>query len=132
MLDRSLKRQTYVVSVEKKDGTLAFVRKGETDTRVTIALTSDPAFANQFDLDTPKEEILDWIDQITGASAITRNANPTTLRVMIFETQLFEISEDDYDWKVELQRNGVGKLTRAEVLALGLEKFEIERKMARS
>ena len=133
MIDRNLRKQAYLVSVEKKDGSLVYLRLGTGESNGTLGTTTEPAFARQFNLDTPKEEILAWVNRIVSNANLSKQANINTLRIMLFETQLTEISVvDDYDWRQELQRNGVAKLTHMEIEALGLEKFEIERKMARS
>jgi hypothetical protein len=126
-----LKKQTYVVSIEKKDGTMAFLRltgAGAGSSAVS-GLTSDAGLARQFDIDTPKEEIISWVDK--AKSGMSRIAYLDSIRVMVFETNLTEISKDDIEWRTVLQRHAVGKLMRMEIEALGLEKYEIERRLAK-
>lgn len=125
-------QQKYLISVDKKDGSRVFLRSGTNDAKRTVATTADPAMAELFDLDVEKEIVLEMIDRARAAVILAKQLNLSSFRIMIYETSLTEVSADDYEWKLELQRNGVAKLTRLEIEALGLQKFEIERKMAKS
>jgi hypothetical protein len=125
-----MKKQFYVVAINKKDGSTAFIRSApaSSSTRNTTALTSDASMAHMFPIDYPKEDIIVWVDKAT--KGISRYADLDSLKIMIFETLLHTVDMEDIEWKTALQRNGVGKLTTLEVRSMGLEKYEIERRLS--
>jgi len=114
-----VKIQKYIVGVERLGGEQAYMNQ------TSNGLTSDPAHARHFDIDHEKADILAWMDYERGK--IAKWANMDTACIMLYETKITKVLADDVNWRTELQRNGVAKLSRLEIEALGLEKYEIER-----
>jgi hypothetical protein len=125
-----LKNQVYVVAIEKKDGSLGFFRlnEGGRTKATTVGVTADANMARKFEIDTSKLDIIAWMDRLKSSAA--KFGNVDSIRVMVFETTLTKVDLDDIEWKTILQRNAVSKLSKIEIEALGLEKFEIERRLA--
>jgi hypothetical protein len=127
-----MKMLSYVVSVQKKDGAIVFLRKMANSTKRTATntgLTSDPAAARNFDMDVDKAVVLEWMD--SERIHVARYADADTMKIMVFERTLSPVADDDIEWRTSLQRSGVNKLSRLEIEALGLEKYEIERRLSK-
>jgi hypothetical protein len=111
---------------------MSFLRWMATSTKRTTSnsgLTHDPSMARRFELDIDKAEVLEWIESERGK--IARYADPDTMKIMIFEQTLIPVPDNDIEWKTSLQRSGVAKLSKLEIEALGLEKYEIERRLSK-
>lgn len=127
-----MKTESFVIGVERKDGTQAFLRTvGGTATRTAgnNGLVEDPANARQFDIDIDKEDVIYWMDQ--ERPKITKWANVDTLKIMVYECNTTEVSADDLEWRTALQRTAMEKLSVLQIEALGLAKYEIERRLAK-
>jgi len=127
-----MKTQSYVVTIQKKDGSTGFLRKMAVSTKRTLAntgITSDPASARQFELDVDKAVVIEWMDR--EREHLARFADVDTMKIAVFEWTVLPISEDDIEWRTSLQRSGVNKLSRLEIEALSLEKYEIERRLSK-
>jgi hypothetical protein len=127
-----LKQLSYVVAVDRKDGNTAYLRtmsSASSRTASNNGLVSDPAQARQFAVDDPKEDIIYWMDY--ERPKITKWANVDSLRIMLYECTVTPVSADDIEWRTILQRTAVEKLSNLEIEALGLEKYEIERRLSK-
>lgn len=118
----------YVVRVEKKDGTLVYLRnsEGASPSGYSVATTPNPELARKFALTAP-HDVIQWIERIK--SSVGRTCNPNTMKAMVFEMSLREIDDDDSEWNKALRMNAISKLTEQEIVALGLQKHEIERRL---
>jgi hypothetical protein len=79
-------------------------------------------------MEVDKQEIIQWMDQ--ERMKIAKWANLDSLKIVIYECTIKPIDLDDVDWRTELQRSGVKKLSVLEIEALNLVKYELERRMA--
>ncbi len=125
-----MNKQVYIISVERKDGSTAYLRAMNSVTRsaANTGLTLDPAQARHFDTDTDKADIIYWMD--VERPKITKWANTDTLKIMRYVCTVVPVSADDIEWRTVLQRTAVSKLSNLEIEALGLEKYEIERRLS--
>lgn len=129
--------QCYIVGVKNRNGEQVYLSGATTSSYSSTApsaasrrmLVSDPANARQFEMDYDKSSILKWLD--SERVKISKQADLDTLTIMLYETKTTAVPLDDPEWRAEIQRNAVSKLTNLEVEALSLEKYEIERRMAR-
>ena len=122
-------QQFYIVAVDKKaDGGEVYCRlsEGAAPNGYSCSTTANPELARKFALDRP-EEIIQWMERIK--SSVGRTCNPNSMRAMIFEMNLRPISDEDSDWNKALRMNAISKLTEQEIVALGLQKHEIERRL---
>jgi hypothetical protein len=127
-----VKKECYVIGVERRDGTQAFLKVMSSSTVRSSSnngLVEDPANARQFEIDIDKEDLIIWMDQ--ERPKITKWANVDTLKIMIYECKTTEISSDDIEWKTALQRTAMEKLSVLQIEALGLAKYEIERRLSK-
>lgn len=127
-----MKKECYVIGVERRDGTQAFLKVMSSSTVRSSSnngLVEDPANARQFEIDIDKEDLIIWMDQ--ERPKITKWANVDTLKIMIYECKTTEISSDDIEWKTALQRTAMEKLSVLQIEALGLAKYEIERRLSK-
>lgn len=131
-MENTLNKKVYIIAVDRKDGNIAFLRKMSTSstprTMNNNGLVSDPAQALHFDVEVDKETIVNWMDG--ERSKITKWANTDTIKIMLYECKATTVSADDIEWKTILQRTAVSKLSNLEIEALGLEKYEIERRLS--
>lgn len=130
-MENTLNKKVYIIAVDRKDGNVAFLRKMSTSSNRTMSnngLVSDPAQAMHFDFDVDKETVIRWMD--SERVKIGKWANTDTIRIMMYECTATSISPDDLEWRTFLQRNAVSKLSSLEIEALGLEKYEIERRLS--
>ncbi len=121
-----------MIGVERRDGTQAFLKVMSSSTVRSSSnngLVEDPANARQFEIDIDKEDLIIWMDQ--ERPKITKWANVDTLKIMIYECKTTEISSDDIEWKTALQRTAMEKLSVLQIEALGLAKYEIERRLSK-
>ena len=128
----NVKKECYVISVEKKSGERVYLRvMGSTSTRSASnnGLVDDPAHARQFDVDVDKEDIIYWMD--VERPKITKWANVDTMMIELYECTTTPIDAEDLDWKTALQRTAMEKLSVLQIEALGLEKYEIERRLSK-
>ena len=114
--------QSYVICVKNRAGTRLYLGGQK-----TTNLTTNPGEAFQFGIEDDKSEIIAFIDKYR--STLNKH-EPDTICVMVFETTLRQIDVTEHDWATALRRNAVKKLTTMEIKALGVEKHEIERRMA--
>jgi hypothetical protein len=121
-------QQFYVVRVEKKDGMMVYLRISDASSPsgYSAATTPNPELARKFPLTAP-QDVIQWIERIK--SSVGRTCNPNTMKVMVFEMSLREIDDDDSEWNKALRMNAISKLTEQEIVALGLQKHEIERRL---
>lgn len=121
-------QQFYIVAVDKKGGGEVYCRipEGSSPNSYSCSTTTSPELARKFAVDRP-DEVLQWMDRIK--SSISRTCNSESLRGMIFEMNLRRISDDDSDWNKALRMSAISKLTEQEIIALGLQKHEIERRL---
>lgn len=130
-MENTLNKKVYIIAVDRKDGNVAFLRKMSTGSNRTMSnngLVSDPAQAMHFDFEVDKETIINWMD--SERSKISKWANTDSIRIMLYECTATPVSADDFDWRTILQRTAVSKLSNLEIEALGLEKYEIERRLS--
>ena len=118
----------FIVAARKKDGKFVYVAGAGTPKPRT---TTNPGEADQYGTDVDKSELALIIDKIKRY-AICRTVDLDTLCFMHFETKLSPIDITNPDWASALQRNAVKKLNTMEIKALGLEKYEIDRRMSSS
>ena len=84
--------------------------------------------AIKFDGDADKVSVIDWIDKST---ATKQNIDKDSIRIHILDIKVTPIDlANDSEWRTALQRHGVYKLSPMEIMALGLTKYELERRMA--
>jgi len=115
----------YVGAVKHKNGNWMFFR-GST---ASDSLADHPGRAAQFDVHSPKEKILEFLDaQLRRQKPGTVIADSLTL--IRYRTSLEAVNVDTHEWRVELQRHGVSKLSPMEIKALRLESVEMERRLA--
>ena len=120
-------QQFYIVRAEKRDGTLVYLKTPEVaSTGHGATITPSPEFARKFPVSKP-DDVIQWMERIK--TSVGRSCNPATMRVMVFEMSLREIGEEDSDWNKALRMNAISKLSEQEIIALGLQKHEIERRL---
>ncbi len=124
-----MSQKFYIVAVEKKDGMRVFLRNSDSasNTGYSAATTPNPELARKFPLNAP-QEVIQWMERIK--SSVNRTCNAATMRAMVFEMNLREIGDEDSDWNKALRMNAISKLTEQEIVALGLQKHEIERRLS--
>ena len=120
----------YIVAVDRKDGTEVYCRvpEGSSPAGYNYTTTPKPEMARKFEMD-QHAEVIRWIDRIK--SAVSRNFDSSTLRALVLEMNVRPISEDDSDWNKALRMNAISKLTEQEIVALGLQSHEIERRLSK-
>lgn len=119
-------QQFYIVRAEKRDGTLVYLKTPEVASTGGATITLSPEFARKFPVSKP-DDVIQWMERIK--TSVGRSCNPATMRVMVFEMSLREIGEEDSDWNKALRMNAISKLSEQEIVALGLQKHEIERRL---
>ena len=117
------KHRVYVLSARNTKGITLFLGGEATRPR----FLTNPGEAFQFDLDIEKSELVSLLDRYRN---ILSKYEADSVAFMIYETSLHEVDITEYDWATALQRNAVKKLSTMEIKALGVEKFEIERRMS--
>jgi hypothetical protein len=119
----------YIIGIEHKDGSQKYLR-GQGDG------IDNPGLAKTFAFDAPKSELIDWISKIRIGATSSQygnslaNYNLDTIRILVYTVDINPIDSDDIEWKTLLQRSALKKLLKMEIEALGLEKYEIERRLA--
>ena len=120
-------QQFYIVGVEKKDGTQVYCKTSESAAHgYSASITPSPELARKFAITAP-EDVIQWVERIK--TSVGRACNTNTMRVMVFEMKVREIDGDDSEWNKALRMNAISKLTEQEIVALGLQKHEIERRL---
>jgi len=123
MITNGQKNQFYMISVRNPKGVLLFLGGETTRPR----MVSNPNEAFHFDIETDKADLVSLLDRY---KTILSKYESDTVAFMIYETALHEVDVTDYEWSTALQRNAVKKLSIMEIKALGVEKFEIERRLS--
>ena len=124
-----MSQKFYIVGVEKKDGMQVYLRVSDTSANsgYSASITPNPENARKFALTAP-QDVIQWMERVKGS--VGRTCNAATMRAMIFEMNLREIGDEDSDWNKALRMNAISKLTEQEIVALGLQKHEIERRLS--
>ncbi len=124
-----MSQKFYIVGVEKKDGVQVYLRVSDSasNSGYSAATTPNPENARKFALTAP-QDVIQWMERIK--SSVGRTCNAATMRAMVFEMSLREIGDEDSDWNKALRMNAISKLTEQEIVALGLQKHEIERRLS--
>lgn len=122
MITSGQKNQFYMISVRNSKGVTLFLG-GETS---RPRMFENPSDAFHFDFDADKSELVSLLDRYKN---ILSKYEADTVAFVIYETALYEVDVTEYEWSTALQRNAVKKLSTMEIKALGVEQFEIERRM---
>jgi len=112
-----------MISVRNSKGVILFLGGEKSRPR----MFEHPKDAFHFDFDTDKSELVSFLDRY---KSVLSKYDADTVSFVIYETALYEVDVTDYEWSTALQRNAVKKLSTMEIRALGVEKFEIERRMS--
>lgn len=123
MIKYAQKQQFYVISAMNAKG--AYVFLGGESSRPRMC--SNPAEAFLFDIDTDKAILVSFLDRY---KTILSKHDADSISFMVYETGLQEVDVTEYEWATALQRNAVKKLSIMEIKALGVEKYEIERRLS--
>lgn len=123
----ALSEEFYVVAAKTTEGKWVYFR-GQT---VNDGITDHPTKAAQFPLSHDRTQFLEWIeDQISRVRKMTNSVLMDTVTIVKINLGLEAVDVDNHDWKVELRRRAVSKLTGMEIRALELEGVEMERRLA--
>ena len=65
------KKTVFVISAERKDGTIGYLKEGTT--AATAMLDSDPINARHFSHEYDKSQIIDWVDRVKNHVPLRRS-----------------------------------------------------------
>jgi hypothetical protein len=121
--------EVFVVAIKHRDGRWLYFR----GSNFGEGTSEQPYSAAQFPLNHSPVDLFTWIDE--QIKRLKTSSSPLlfdTVTLVRYRSQLEVEDLDTHDWRIQLQRHAVSKLTRMEIEALNLQSVEMERKLAQA
>lgn len=128
-----MSEQKYVLTVENSRGDRVFVKKEQTyngydQNFITIR---DPQTALSWSMSEKKQTITDALEKAQKyfKSKTSSDIRSDTIRLEVYEWSSTPVSETNEEWQQQFRETGLSKLTHQEIVALGVEQFEVFRRL---